>query len=463
MKTTSQAMTIKHCLVVLAIIACTLVADQSSSAEPADGVDEPTIVSVLTLAKEAAESPRQEVERLPLRHRVAMSMRRTKMEHVFGDYADDAIGAWKAWNPENASPQADVRRREQDLYARAKRAFLAGDSEQARHLLSECEWRPYGTTCQLGGMFIQSQLVHWELGKGDLAAAQHRVVVGEWVNPLARMMAAQAVARAFKAAGRSTDGLDFIRSLPEFYPLGLAEILCDLGAHDEAARLLRATAAAALADAGGETDQQKRLPVEVATVQLKIGDRQGAIETLRRIVAFPADRRSTRWQLIQLEVAADLAWAGMDEDAFVLLAGATEGESGPILQSIVGGQAVRGDLEAAFATLERLRSVSSQNPGHQLNVSNALATIAGKAALRGDEAAFRRAAAIKREIDPRWAARGTWFGAEVLRELARVGKAKVALEFALASQDLTRRVEALCMVAEGVAGLGRPLGSVLFP
>jgi len=82
--------------------------------------------------------------------------------------------------------------------------------------------------------------------------------------------------------------------------------------------------------------------------------------------------------------------------------------------------------------------------------SGAVISIVRNAARAGDTDAFRRAVIAYQELFPQ---RG-WRGSAPLRDLARVGKGTAALEYALAAQSLEEKISSLCMVAEGLAGLG---------
>src|SRR5262245_42740664 len=108
----------------LALVSCVLavlVASTASSLAQAapeaarvSAASEPTVFSVLTMARDLIEGMklessrdlnemRNEAIRIPLRHRLALTMRRTGYESAFGDYVDNAIIAWEAWDPTRSS------------------------------------------------------------------------------------------------------------------------------------------------------------------------------------------------------------------------------------------------------------------------------------------------------------------------------------------------------------------------
>ena len=82
----------------------------------------------------------------------------------------------------------------------------------------------------------------------------------------------------------------------------------------------------------------------------------------------------------------------------------------------------------------------------------AVISIVRNAARAGDAGAFKLAVTAYQEFFPR---RG-WQGSAPLRDMARVGKGAVALEYALAAENLEEKISALCMIAEGLAGFPDP-------
>jgi hypothetical protein len=220
---------------------------------------------------------------------------------------------------------------------------------------------------------------------------------------------------------------------------------------------MRRAAQAALSDA--EPNAKRDLPVWLAGQQLSIGDRDGAIDTLRRIQQFDPDRLGT--------IRAQLA--GLDADARALLHRTMVDRA--VLANIIVGQARRHDFEAAFRTLQELRKWAppsrqednAGNPGYR----TAITSIARNAARAGDADAFRRADAIRRELGGgRYVVvsspdRGTQVlpedaDTQSLGALARAGKAGAALEHARALPDPSKRVQALGLIAEALAGLPDP-------
>jgi len=425
--------------------------------------DEPTVFSVLVMAKEAAESGRNEAVRLPLRYRVAVSARITGQEAAFGEYVINAITGWEFWDPFRSSPERLAERQHQKLEAEAKRAFLTGDAEGARRLLGERQCRP--GMCVSSAFSIDSLFLNWELETGDLSAATRRLRETDWKRQKdLQIHYAGRVAKAFIDAGRANEGFEILSELhsnPDVDRALIAQTYWRLGAIEEGKTLMRAAVNAAFDEA--ERDRNKQLPAVMAGVQWAMGDRDGAIDTLRRIQQFSADRL----HMVRAPLAGRLAFAGLDADAFSLLEDTVADRA--ILANIVIGQARRGDFDAAFETLERLPKFAlpriednSGNPGPV----TAVGSIMRNGARAGNADAFRRAEAIYRELRPRWARGFTIVlgphklvdnpEMQVLRDLARAGQARLALEYALAAQDLEEKVQGLCRVAEGLADLPDP-------
>src|SRR5712671_4254520 len=159
---------------------------------------------------------------------------------------------------------------------------------------------------------------------------------------------------------------------------------------------MREAAASALADA--EADSKKQLPVWIAGAQVAMGDRDGGIVTLRGLWRFDADRLSK----IRAPLAGQLAFAGLDAEAFSLLDGTAADRA--ILPNIIVGQARRSDFEAAFRTLDQFRKLPPRPRSSPLEVNPSIASsmaaiisILRNAARAGDTDAFGQAVTAYRE------------------------------------------------------------------
>jgi tetratricopeptide (TPR) repeat protein len=407
------------------------------------------------------EEARNEVIRLPLRYRIALSMRKTGQESAFNDYVLEALGAWEFWDPQRNSSDGAVKRRHERLEADARRAFVAGDVASASRLLRERECKPDTPSCLTPVLGADSILLNWELKVGRLSAAARRLRETDWTTKSVHIDQAGQVARAFMDAGKPEEGLAILSELrPEqaSEQALIAQIYWRLGEVAQSRSLMREAAQAALSDA------KRDLPVSLAGQQLSIGDRDGAIDTLRRIQQLDPDRLAT----VRALLAGRLAFAGLDADARALLDGKMV--DGAVLANIIVGQARRHDFDAAFRTLQELRkwppARQEDNAGNS-GYRSAITSIARNAARAGDADAFRRADAIRRELGSGRCVvvsspeRGTQVlhddsDTRSLGALARAGKAGAALEHARALPDPSKRVEALGLIAEALAGLPDP-------
>src|SRR5262249_24489374 len=139
------------------------------------------------------------------------------------------------------------------------------------------------------------------LEAGNLPSAQQRLAATDWKSPATKLLAARAIARALAAAGRAAEGLEIVRSVAGADDVDLGQALWELGGRDEAKDRLRAAAL---------VDRQQHL-VDKASTQLNIGDKEGAIETLRRVESYP----EKGWSIIRYRLAGALAFAALDEEA----------------------------------------------------------------------------------------------------------------------------------------------------
>jgi hypothetical protein len=253
--------------------------------------------------------------------------------------------------------------------------------------------------------------------------------------------------------------------------------------------MLRAAVAAALAEA--EADVTKSLPVDLARIQLVMGDRDGALQTLARFhnLAVPLEydpkalsapnsllttltRASYRWCEARDRMAGVYAMAGLDAEAFALMDEPAADQT-QVLRGIVRGQAARGDFDTGFQTLERLRGPLTV-PEKPLTIlpgpkqsgpyevrTRTLSDSAGRLtmpllrdlariAVHQDRPnAVEKAFELHRAL-PRTFFRVEW--ADVLKNHAKAGHPESALRFALSLDDLSTRIVALTAIAEGMSG-----------
>jgi len=168
-----------------------------------------TVVSVLEMAKTAAEQADR--QRVWLMLRVAEAMERTGRTDAFGSYVSDAKRAAE----EAAYGHLPLRDREileanRALDAEAKRALLSGDPESAKQYLGRCRFVPHYDTCDVGGIFFDVRFLFWEAEAGDLAAAVRRLKTRTDWQGLRPAMTLR-VARAYVAAGRRSEAVDLLR------------------------------------------------------------------------------------------------------------------------------------------------------------------------------------------------------------------------------------------------------------
>jgi hypothetical protein len=176
----------------------------------AQGVPENiTVDSVLTMAKEAAESGTNEVDRIFLRARAADVIHGLERDAVFGDYVAEAVVAARrqpyGWC--NPAAQEAQRLRHED----AKQLFLSGDTEAAKKLLGRavhvCDTGFPINDYVLNGLFF----LRWELESGNLPAALHRFRVSDWKGGEPQF--AVQVARAYILAGRQSEIPDLLSKI----------------------------------------------------------------------------------------------------------------------------------------------------------------------------------------------------------------------------------------------------------
>jgi hypothetical protein len=376
---------------------------QSESAGASPDIHQPTVLSVLTLAKDMAETGRNEAVRLPLRYRVARAMQKAGQEDAFGDYVATALGAWDTWDPRRDAPDRVALRTRLQAVADAKRAFLAGDLDGATRLLSEPNCYKSSVVSMCLSPNIDMQFLDWELEAGNPSAAARQFRDSRLAR---KEYQAERIVRAFIAAGWSDEGfalLSEIASDAGADPVVVARAYWRLGVRDQGMALMRTTVTAALDVAAREPG--KPLPVGLAGVQLAMGDREGSLKTLHRIQQFDVRRIAQ----VRTQLAGQLAFAGFDADALAL-AKDTPAER-PTLAAVVTGQARRGDFAAAFDTLSRLRDIplpaspipaspsGFPPPDENSVVKEAASAIARDAARRGEIDSFRRAFAIRQELE----------------------------------------------------------------
>jgi hypothetical protein len=144
----------------------------------AAGGTEITVISVLTMAKDEAEKADTETLRVHLRSYVARSIRRTGSEAAFGNYVSDALAS--------SDRDRELRSDEIDkfnfaLEQDARRAFLAGDVQQAIRLLGQCRMKWPPPSCSAGEAWLPGEaslnlrFLAWEIDAGRYAAALARL------------------------------------------------------------------------------------------------------------------------------------------------------------------------------------------------------------------------------------------------------------------------------------------------
>lgn len=479
-----------------------------------------TIVSVLTMARNEAEKATTEEARIRLRRQVAQAIRNTGQEAAFGRYAADAFIASealdRAQSPDIAGRSAEARNIQR--MAEAKRAFLDGDPQKAREILAGCEFVPHRYYCLSNEGFLQHVSLNWQLEADDFAAALQRYAGTDW-KPDERIEIAARIARAYIRVGQRSAGLAFLRdlrSLPGISPSLLGRQFLRLGALDDAGTLLRE--ASIIAAEAATSNPRSPLPVSVARMQLASGNRDDAIETLRRLHRFkteleydlqpprppdiPAEQwdprakltpAAERWIMGRFGIVETLAWAGLDSEAFAFLDEQPINDA-LVLRGIVSGQARRGDFASALKTLERIQgsalriSQTWHRPlpdrleptgansyqlrelpidpldenAKQLPFYLAAAAIAKYAAYFGNENMFRRACEINREVNPNPSIRNAC-PISVLRHLANAGRVGAALEYVSSLHEPPLRTGGLRFIAEGMAGVPDPLASDDYP
>lgn len=146
-----------------------------------------TIISVLAMAKDEIEKAPVENERLYPRYRLAQTMRKTAHEHHFGSYVADTYSAYEQQAILNAQGD-DIDRMNMEVEINARRAFLAGQVEEAKRILDKCQGgRRPPPPCSPGEFFFWSneaflslKYLSWELETGDKVAALNRLKTAAW-------------------------------------------------------------------------------------------------------------------------------------------------------------------------------------------------------------------------------------------------------------------------------------------
>lgn len=472
--------------------------------------DTPTdlrIVSILTQAKDIAETAATEKERAALRRRVAQFIENTGKAAAFGSYVESVLGS-RETRAQEYYRERPVETRNLKRYVDAKLAFLNGDSARAREILRGCE-RTAPLSC-FNEPWLESYFVTWDLEAGKLVDVLQRLRTTNWASNDFKASIAKRIAHAYAAAGRRAEAVAILldRELAPAPEHAFAEDLWKFGEREVGIRLQRHAVAEALIAA--RQDVKKRLPVELAGVQIAMGDNEGAIKTLRALLRLavpleydlPLPRPSDvpveswdprakltpaadRWIIDRALLVETLAWAGLNSDAFAML-GEPPVDDALVLRNIVIGQAKRGDFESAFKTLELIRTKElriaqtwwrplpdalkltgansyelRESPLDPLDENRkawsffvGASAIAKHAARSGNENVFTRACAANQQVNHR--SRNAC-PAGVLRHLAKAGHVEAAVEFALASQDPSARVMGLGFIAEGIAGIPDPL------
>jgi hypothetical protein len=196
------------------LLAASMAVERAAAQVP-DRPAEITVLSVLTMAKEAAESTKGEWRRAQLKYRVAQSIEATGQVQAFGSYVDDAANRWEMLNQPPAGVDQiilDTIARNREVRAEVKRHLLAGNSELAETVLRRCQRvHNWDMTCEDRDPFVALRLIAWEAVAGRLDAAMHRLHSSDWRDEDWRAIAAMHVARALIATGRRSEGLDVLR------------------------------------------------------------------------------------------------------------------------------------------------------------------------------------------------------------------------------------------------------------
>jgi hypothetical protein len=239
------------------------------------------VLTVLAMAKAAAELAKEEGARILLRSRVAYSMKLTGQIAMFGSYFSDAAQAWDefGYGPLSARTRAVIKSN-RALLAEAKRALRSGDSESAKEYLGQC--KPVGrhyTLCG-DGLSFDIRFLHWEAEAGELTAAMHRLKTTDWKG--ARLAMTVHVARAYVLAGRRSEAVDILRDAGALGPDAYACIVGD-GEMGLAAKLRQ------MACSG-----QEKAAVEIASALTDVSARTVALaviaEGLAGIPGYSSDK-----------------------------------------------------------------------------------------------------------------------------------------------------------------------------
>jgi hypothetical protein len=166
-----------------------------------------TVVSVLTMAKDLAETEPAKGSRLLLKLRVAQAIKDTGREATFGGYVADVSSELERAIPPQILNAPDWQKN-RELKAEAEALFLAGDLEGAERQLRQCQIIPHYDSCMRRDHALQLQFLHWELEAQDLPAALRRFGGNDWqrMEPTVALW----VARAHIIAGRQSDVSDIL-------------------------------------------------------------------------------------------------------------------------------------------------------------------------------------------------------------------------------------------------------------
>src|SRR5262249_4422818 len=144
---------------------------------------QPSVVSVLRMAADLAESAHHEATRSPLRYRVAVTIKKTRQELSFGSYVSDAISFWDTWDPRRTWIDRELEKRHASIEAEARKVLLAGDQDRAKLLLDQRGCKPPIIKCAHPN--VDALLLQWEIESGDLQAARQRLTTTDWRSSFA--------------------------------------------------------------------------------------------------------------------------------------------------------------------------------------------------------------------------------------------------------------------------------------
>src|SRR5258706_5598007 len=235
-----------HRLANLVLVTVTLFLAPAPFGNAQNAPAEITVVSVLTMAKDAAEGGSREHRREILRAEVAEAIKRLGLKAAYENFIEEALTPlWRRTGRWDDDPS----RRE------AKQLFLSGNPDGAKQLIgrAQCLKRKCWFFNELA---FNSFFLHWEMEAGNLLAARQRLRANNWAES-EPIMAVQ-VARAFIVAGRQTEIPDILTEINDrFQDAAKGGLLADGAALRKVAS--EGNAPDAIKMTQGEQDTKKRV------------------------------------------------------------------------------------------------------------------------------------------------------------------------------------------------------------